>query len=178
MCRWVKTHLGADVPVHFTRFHPEYQMKNVAPTPNATLSAAARSALPRGCTSSTRATCQGWRARTRRARNAARSWWRGGASSWKRCTSRPAAAASVALSFPGYGASRHFRAVALAPSLSPSRPRGRPRLLAQVVLLREILASSQGNELVLGIVLALWLLLTGLASASAGGSCGSPSRRR
>jgi pyruvate formate lyase activating enzyme len=37
MCRWVKGHLGADVPVHFTRFHPEYQMKNVAPTPNATL---------------------------------------------------------------------------------------------------------------------------------------------
>jgi pyruvate formate lyase activating enzyme len=37
MCRWVKTHLGADVPVHFTRFHPEYQMKNVPPTPNATL---------------------------------------------------------------------------------------------------------------------------------------------
>jgi pyruvate formate lyase activating enzyme len=37
MCRWVKTNLGADVPVHFTRFHPEFQMKNVAPTPNATL---------------------------------------------------------------------------------------------------------------------------------------------
>ena len=37
MCHWVKTHLGADVPVHFTRFHPEYQMKNLPPTPNATL---------------------------------------------------------------------------------------------------------------------------------------------
>lgn len=37
MCRWVKTHLGADVPMHFTRFHPEFQMKNVPPTPNATL---------------------------------------------------------------------------------------------------------------------------------------------
>ncbi len=37
MCRWVKEHLGADVPVHFTRFHPEFQMKNVAPTPNAAL---------------------------------------------------------------------------------------------------------------------------------------------
>jgi spermidine synthase len=41
-------------------------------------------------------------------------------------------------------------------------------LLAQVVLLREILASSQGNELVLGFVLAMWLLLTGLASAVGG----------
>jgi pyruvate formate lyase activating enzyme len=37
MCRWVKEHLGRDVPIHFTRFHPEFQMKNVAPTPNATL---------------------------------------------------------------------------------------------------------------------------------------------
>jgi spermidine synthase len=45
---------------------------------------------------------------------------------------------------------------------------GAASLLAQVVLLREILASSQGNELVLGMVLALWLLLTGLASAAGG----------
>ena len=37
LCRWVKGHLGADVPLHFTRFHPQYQMKNVPPTPNATL---------------------------------------------------------------------------------------------------------------------------------------------
>jgi spermidine synthase len=45
---------------------------------------------------------------------------------------------------------------------------GAASLLAQVVLLRESLASSQGNELVLGMVLALWLLLTGLASAVGG----------
>ena len=45
---------------------------------------------------------------------------------------------------------------------------GAASLLVQVVLLREILASSQGNELVLGIVLAMWLLLTGLASALGG----------
>src|ERR1039457_4261054 len=51
---------------------------------------------------------------------------------------------------------------------------GAASLLAQVVLLREILASSQGNELVLGMVLALWLLLTGLASAAGGrGMAGS-----
>jgi len=37
MCRWVKEHMGRDVPLHFTRFHPEFQMKNVPPTPNATL---------------------------------------------------------------------------------------------------------------------------------------------
>jgi len=37
MVRWVKTHLGADVPLHFTRFSPQYQMKNVPPTPFETL---------------------------------------------------------------------------------------------------------------------------------------------
>ncbi len=35
--RWVKTNLGPDVPVHFTRFHPEYLLKNLPPTPVATL---------------------------------------------------------------------------------------------------------------------------------------------
>ena len=49
---------------------------------------------------------------------------------------------------------------------------GGAALLAQVVLLREFLASSQGNELVLGLVLAVWLLLTGLASVL--GGMGSP----
>ena len=51
---------------------------------------------------------------------------------------------------------------------------GGASLLAQVVLLREILATSQGNELVLGLVLALWLLLTGLASAIGGRGTQSP----
>ncbi|MBN2574768.1 MAG: hypothetical protein JXP73_09405 [Deltaproteobacteria bacterium] len=41
---------------------------------------------------------------------------------------------------------------------------GAAALLAQVVMLREILALSQGNELVLGLVLFLWLCLTGLLS--------------
>jgi spermidine synthase len=45
---------------------------------------------------------------------------------------------------------------------------GMASLLAQVVLLRELLASSHGNELVLGVVLAGWLSLTGLASALGG----------
>lgn len=37
LARWVKAELGADVPVHFTRFHPEYLLKNLPPTPVATL---------------------------------------------------------------------------------------------------------------------------------------------
>lgn len=37
LCRWVTTHLGPDVPVHFTRFHPTYRLTNLPPTPVATL---------------------------------------------------------------------------------------------------------------------------------------------
>ncbi|MEM3342469.1 MAG: AmmeMemoRadiSam system radical SAM enzyme [Thermoplasmata archaeon] len=36
-CRWVKSELNEDVPVHFSRFHPDYQMTDVAPTPASTL---------------------------------------------------------------------------------------------------------------------------------------------
>lgn len=37
LCRWVKTTLGPDVPVHFTRFHPTYRLTNLPATPVATL---------------------------------------------------------------------------------------------------------------------------------------------
>ena len=37
LARWVKAELGPDVPVHFTRFHPDYLLKNLPPTPLATL---------------------------------------------------------------------------------------------------------------------------------------------
>jgi len=37
LARWIKTNMGVDVPVHFTRFHPEYLLKNLPPTPVPTL---------------------------------------------------------------------------------------------------------------------------------------------
>jgi pyruvate formate lyase activating enzyme len=37
LARWVKTELGPDVPLHFSQFHPEYLLKNLPPTPVATL---------------------------------------------------------------------------------------------------------------------------------------------
>jgi len=37
LCRWVKANLGPDIPVHFTRFHPTYRLKNLPPTPVPTL---------------------------------------------------------------------------------------------------------------------------------------------
>ncbi|MBW2147636.1 MAG: AmmeMemoRadiSam system radical SAM enzyme [Deltaproteobacteria bacterium] len=42
MCRWILDNLGPDVPVHFTRFHPSYKIKNLPPTPLATLETAHR----------------------------------------------------------------------------------------------------------------------------------------
>jgi pyruvate formate lyase activating enzyme len=45
---WVMSELGADVPLHFTRFHPDYQLRNLPPTPVATLERARDMAMARG----------------------------------------------------------------------------------------------------------------------------------
>src|SRR4030067_1563691 len=37
MTKWIVANLGKNVPVHFTRFHPTYKIKNLPPTPVATL---------------------------------------------------------------------------------------------------------------------------------------------
>jgi len=37
MCRWMAQEIGLDVPLHFTRFHPMYLIKNLPPTPLSTL---------------------------------------------------------------------------------------------------------------------------------------------
>ena len=37
MTQWVVKNLGPDVPMHFTRFHPMYKIKNLPPTPIETL---------------------------------------------------------------------------------------------------------------------------------------------
>jgi len=33
LARWIKQELGPDVPIHFSRFYPQYLMKNLPPTP-------------------------------------------------------------------------------------------------------------------------------------------------
>lgn len=40
LARWIKTNLGADVPLHYSQFHPQYLLKNLPPTPQATLETA------------------------------------------------------------------------------------------------------------------------------------------
>jgi pyruvate formate lyase activating enzyme len=37
LAKWIKSDLGPDVPLHFSRFHPEYLLKNLPPTPIETL---------------------------------------------------------------------------------------------------------------------------------------------
>jgi pyruvate formate lyase activating enzyme len=37
LAKWVMGEVGPDVPVHFTRFHPDYKLLNLPPTPIATL---------------------------------------------------------------------------------------------------------------------------------------------
>jgi pyruvate formate lyase activating enzyme len=37
LAQWIKSNLGADVPLHFTQFHPEYLLKNLPITPVPTL---------------------------------------------------------------------------------------------------------------------------------------------
>lgn len=45
---WIKDNLGPDVPLHLTRFHPDYKMQNLPPTPVKTLKDARRMALDLG----------------------------------------------------------------------------------------------------------------------------------
>ena len=35
--RWTREHVGSDVPLHFSRFHPQYRLKRLPPTPYETL---------------------------------------------------------------------------------------------------------------------------------------------
>jgi pyruvate formate lyase activating enzyme len=48
LCKWVAGEVGPDVPLHFTRFHPDYQLQNLPPTPVVTLEKARETALKHG----------------------------------------------------------------------------------------------------------------------------------
>jgi pyruvate formate lyase activating enzyme len=48
LCNWVAGEVGPDVPVHFTRFHPDYRLLNLPPTPVSTLERAREIALSYG----------------------------------------------------------------------------------------------------------------------------------
>jgi pyruvate formate lyase activating enzyme len=48
MTQWVVEHLGPDVPLHFTAFHPDYRMLDKTATPPATLTRARAIAIQNG----------------------------------------------------------------------------------------------------------------------------------
>lgn len=45
MCRWMLSNLGPDTPLHFSRFHPMYMIRNLPPTPEDILVKAREEAL-------------------------------------------------------------------------------------------------------------------------------------
>jgi pyruvate formate lyase activating enzyme len=47
-CEWIARNLGTEVPLHFTAFHPDWKMRDVPPTPVATLVRARETALRAG----------------------------------------------------------------------------------------------------------------------------------
>lgn len=48
MAKWMVAELGPSTPLHFSRFHPQYRMRNLPPTPGETLDRARNEALDAG----------------------------------------------------------------------------------------------------------------------------------
>src|SRR5271170_6831614 len=48
MVDWLLENIGDEVPVHFTAFHPDFRMRDILPTPPATLSRAREIAIKGG----------------------------------------------------------------------------------------------------------------------------------
>jgi pyruvate formate lyase activating enzyme len=48
MTKWIARELGAGVPLHFSRYYPTFMLKNIPPTPPATLTRARKIALDNG----------------------------------------------------------------------------------------------------------------------------------
>ena len=48
MCQWIASDLGPETPVHFSRFYPQYRLRNLPPTPVKTLKTAREIGLKQG----------------------------------------------------------------------------------------------------------------------------------
>ncbi|MCW8933139.1 MAG: AmmeMemoRadiSam system radical SAM enzyme [Gammaproteobacteria bacterium] len=48
MCEWIMSHLGPDVPLHFSAFHPDWKMTDIPSTPASTLIRARQIAMKTG----------------------------------------------------------------------------------------------------------------------------------
>jgi pyruvate formate lyase activating enzyme len=58
MTRWLVANLGADVPLHFSAFHPDFRLLDHSPTPLETLRRARDIARQWPCATSTSAMCR------------------------------------------------------------------------------------------------------------------------
>ncbi len=47
-CQWVRDRMGVSTPVHFSRFHPDYKMEGLPPTPRSTMEMAFKTAKGKG----------------------------------------------------------------------------------------------------------------------------------
>jgi len=48
MCKWILDHLGPDVPIHYTRFHPDFRLRGLPRTPVKTIARMRDEALETG----------------------------------------------------------------------------------------------------------------------------------
>jgi pyruvate formate lyase activating enzyme len=48
LVNWIANEIGNDVPIHFTRFHPDYKLLNLPPTPISTLEHIRELAMSKG----------------------------------------------------------------------------------------------------------------------------------
>lgn len=48
LAKWIHEHVGDDVPLHFSAFHPDWKMQDIPPTPHKTLTRAREIALGNG----------------------------------------------------------------------------------------------------------------------------------
>jgi pyruvate formate lyase activating enzyme len=48
MCKWLKENVSSSIPLHFSRFYPQYKMKDYPPTPYSTLETLRKVALDEG----------------------------------------------------------------------------------------------------------------------------------
>jgi pyruvate formate lyase activating enzyme len=122
MSAWIGEHLGPDVPLHFTAFHPDFKMLDVPPPRRRRSAGHARSPCATVCGTSTRATCTTPTARARTARDA--PVWSSSATgtcSAPTTSARPAGARSVAPRSPGTS-TRRLAPGALGASRSGSTP--------------------------------------------------------
>ena len=56
-CQWIMQHLGPDVPLHFTAFHPDWKMRDIPPRRRRRSPARGKSAALPACATSIPATC-------------------------------------------------------------------------------------------------------------------------